>query len=133
MVIPYRTAKLNLPIFLQWRFGAQPPNLIPANISGYTILLYLKLFGYIVCCVCIIICIICRSSGGPPVQLLGSEGGGGQGQSSKGKVMWPEMGTLEWLVCKQVREEVEKEKERERDRQTETERERETVIVHCYT
>ena len=43
-----------------------------------------------------------RSSGGPPVQVLGSEGGG-QGQSSKGKVMWPEMGTLEWLVCKQVR------------------------------
>ena len=46
-----------------------------------------------------------RSSGGPPVQLLGGEGGraGGQGQSAKGKVMWPEMGTLEWLVCKQVR------------------------------
>ena len=28
---------LNPPIFLQWRFGAQPPNLIPANISGYTV------------------------------------------------------------------------------------------------
>ena len=37
MVIPYRTAKLNPPIFLQWRFRAQPPNLIPANISGYTV------------------------------------------------------------------------------------------------
>ena len=24
-------------IFLQWRFGAHPPNLIPANISGYTV------------------------------------------------------------------------------------------------
>ena len=22
-------------MFLQWRFGAQPPNLIPANISDY--------------------------------------------------------------------------------------------------
>ena len=29
--------KLNPPIFLQWRFGAQPPNLIPTNISGYII------------------------------------------------------------------------------------------------
>ena len=37
MVIPYRTAKLNPPIFLQWRFRAQLPNLIPANISGYTV------------------------------------------------------------------------------------------------
>ena len=27
------------PIFLQWRFWAQPPNLIAANISGYTVLL----------------------------------------------------------------------------------------------
>ena len=29
---------LNPPIFLQWRFGVQPPNLIPTNISGYTVL-----------------------------------------------------------------------------------------------
>ena len=28
---------LNLPICLQWQFGTQTPNLIPANISGYTI------------------------------------------------------------------------------------------------
>ena len=28
---------LNLPIFLKWRFGAEPPNLIPANISSYTV------------------------------------------------------------------------------------------------
>ena len=28
---------LNPPICMQWRFGAQPPNLIPANISGYTV------------------------------------------------------------------------------------------------
>ena len=28
---------LNPPIFLQQRFWAQPPNLIPANISGYTV------------------------------------------------------------------------------------------------
>ena len=31
---------INLPIFLQWRFRAQPPNLIPANISGYTVCKY---------------------------------------------------------------------------------------------
>ena len=36
MVIPYWLPNLNQPIFLQWQFGAQPPNLIPANISGYT-------------------------------------------------------------------------------------------------
>ena len=30
---------LNLPIYLQWRFWAQPPNLNPANISGYTVLI----------------------------------------------------------------------------------------------
>ena len=58
------------------------------------------------------------------MQLLGSEGGGGQGQSSKGKVLWPEMGALEWLVCKQVREEVEKERERERERERQTDRQR---------
>ena len=29
---------LNPPIFLQWRFGAHPPNLIPTNISGYMVL-----------------------------------------------------------------------------------------------
>ena len=28
---------LNPPIFLQWQFGAHPPNLIPANISGYMV------------------------------------------------------------------------------------------------
>ena len=28
---------LNPPVFLQWRFRAQPLNLIPANISGYTV------------------------------------------------------------------------------------------------
>ena len=28
---------LNPPIFLQWRFRAQTPNLIPTNISGYTV------------------------------------------------------------------------------------------------
>ena len=35
---------------------------------------------------------------------LGAEvgGTGGQGQSNRGTVLWPEMGTLEWLVCKQV-------------------------------
>ena len=38
--IPYRTAKLNPPIFLQWRFWVQLPNLIPANIFGYTVLCY---------------------------------------------------------------------------------------------
>ena len=31
---PVPTAKLN---FLQWPFGTQPPNLIPTNISGYTV------------------------------------------------------------------------------------------------
>ena len=38
---------LNLPIFLQWRFGVQLPNLIPANISGYTVHCYWipKVFG----------------------------------------------------------------------------------------
>ena len=29
---------LNPPILLQWRFWVQPPNLIPANISGYTVI-----------------------------------------------------------------------------------------------
>ena len=29
---------LNLPIFLQWQFGVQSPNLIPTNISSYTVL-----------------------------------------------------------------------------------------------
>ena len=29
---------LNLPICLQWQFGTQQPNLISANISGYTVL-----------------------------------------------------------------------------------------------
>ena len=28
----------NPPIFLQWQFGAQPPNLIPTNIFGYTVI-----------------------------------------------------------------------------------------------
>ena len=28
---------LNLPIHMQWQFGTQLPNLIPANISGYTV------------------------------------------------------------------------------------------------
>ena len=28
---------LNLPVFLQWRFRAQPPNLTPTNISGYIV------------------------------------------------------------------------------------------------
>ena len=27
-------------MFLQWQFRAQPPNLIPANISGYTVCIY---------------------------------------------------------------------------------------------
>ena len=36
---------LNLPIFLQWRFRAQPPNLIPANISGYTVSDFVKLIA----------------------------------------------------------------------------------------
>ena len=30
---------LNSPIFLQWQFWAQPPNLIPTNISSYTVVL----------------------------------------------------------------------------------------------
>ena len=29
---------INLPIFLQWHFGAQPPKLITTNISGYTVI-----------------------------------------------------------------------------------------------
>ena len=35
MAIPYQTAKFKLVNILQWQFGAQLPNLIPANISGY--------------------------------------------------------------------------------------------------
>ena len=38
MAIPYQIPKS--PIFLQWRFRAQPPNLIPANISGYMVYMY---------------------------------------------------------------------------------------------
>ena len=41
MVIPYRTTKLNPPIVLLW---VQLPNLIPANKSGYMVLLYLPQF-----------------------------------------------------------------------------------------
>ena len=42
MATPYQTANLNLPIFLKWRFGAEPPNLIPANISSYTVGIFLE-------------------------------------------------------------------------------------------
>ena len=43
---------LNPPIFLQWQFWAQLPNLIPANISGYTVITLIKrkersLFGHV--------------------------------------------------------------------------------------
>ena len=31
---------LNRSIFLQWQFGAQLPNLIPATISGYMVIHY---------------------------------------------------------------------------------------------
>ena len=34
---------LNPPIFLQCQLGTQPPNLIPANISGYTVIDWLLL------------------------------------------------------------------------------------------
>ena len=40
---PVLNRNLNPPIFLQWRFWAQPPNLIPANISGYTVIIILDL------------------------------------------------------------------------------------------
>ena len=48
MAIPYRTAKFNI---LQWRFGDQSPNLIPANISIYTV--GTPLFGYVEVAVCV--------------------------------------------------------------------------------
>ena len=56
VTIPYRTAKyLNLPILLLWQFRAQPPNLITADISTYTVYshlvilpgLYLQVYAYI--------------------------------------------------------------------------------------
>ena len=34
--VPNRQIKIRQ-YFLQWPFGTQPPNLIPANISGYTV------------------------------------------------------------------------------------------------
>ena len=37
MAIPYQAAKFKSANILQWRFRAQPPNLIPTNISGYTV------------------------------------------------------------------------------------------------
>ena len=38
MAIPYRTTKFNLPIFfIIIVCRTQPPNLIPTNISGYTV------------------------------------------------------------------------------------------------
>ena len=38
MAIPYRTAKFkSTKKFLQWQFGAQPPSLIPTNISSYRV------------------------------------------------------------------------------------------------
>ena len=37
MAIPYRTTKLKFTNIFQQQFGAQLPNLIPANISGYMI------------------------------------------------------------------------------------------------
>ena len=46
---------LNPPIFLQWRFRAQPPNLIPANISGYTVLIEPGLVSFLpLNCTCIL-------------------------------------------------------------------------------
>ena len=45
--IPYRITKiLNPLLFLQWRFWAQLPNLILANISGYTVLCLSALINY---------------------------------------------------------------------------------------
>ena len=40
MAFPYRTAKLKSAnaLILQWPFGTQLPNSIPADISGYTVL-----------------------------------------------------------------------------------------------
>ena len=35
MAILYRTAKFKSANCVQWQFGSQPPNLIPAYISGY--------------------------------------------------------------------------------------------------
>ena len=37
MAILYRTTKFKSANIFKWRFRAQPPNLIPANISGYTV------------------------------------------------------------------------------------------------
>ena len=45
MAIPYQTAKFKSANILQWWFGGQPPNLIPANISVYTV--GSPLFGYV--------------------------------------------------------------------------------------
>ena len=46
----YQTAKFNLPIRLQWRFGIQPPNLVPTNISSYTVDGSIHhIYGYVVC------------------------------------------------------------------------------------
>ena len=35
---------LNPPIFLRWRFGAQPPNLIPTNISSYMVFILVCIY-----------------------------------------------------------------------------------------
>ena len=46
LVVPRQTTELpnlNLPIFLQWQFRAQLPNLISANISSYTVITILRL------------------------------------------------------------------------------------------
>ena len=49
---------LNMPIFWQWRFGAQMPNLIPTNNSGFIafILLVCSDLLRVWCCLCVYIC-----------------------------------------------------------------------------
>ena len=43
---------LNSPIFLQWRFRAKPPNLITANISSYTVVMFIDLGTHFHGCTC---------------------------------------------------------------------------------
>ena len=40
MAIPYQTAKFKSSIISQWQFRAQLPNLIPANISSDTVVVF---------------------------------------------------------------------------------------------
>ena len=57
---------LNPPIFLQWRYRVQSPNLIPTNISGYTVYMYLVVLKRIVALLAMVCAVAFSISGDTP-------------------------------------------------------------------